>query len=250
MALLNLVKNVPSFDIDTATIAVHGEPGVGKTTFTDQIPDVLHISTEGRCNGVTGWKEELKDWEWLEKIVEELPKHPCKTVSIDVFANLWGCAAQKYCKDHGIKDLVVESGYKPGYSVVATMVHNMLLRLVKMKRLVMVCHSAWYDKPTAMNSLQIPGQQEVLKRKWFPECAGSGGTGKPHQRMHSILGKLVGVELFMEMEDGKRIIHPNASDKWEAKVKLAVGNLPDNIVIANGSIGYNVLKEAIEAAKK
>jgi len=246
MGLLKIEKNVPTFDLNTATFVLYGDQGLGKTTLIDGMGDVLHLDGERRALGVKGWREDIVDWPWLEKLLPELPNHPCKTVSVDPFAVLWNHCAAHYCKGHNIPDLMSEEGYKTGFGVVATTIHNWLLKLLKLKRVALVCHSTFYETP-----VHIPGKEDVMKRKWVPECGGTAGTGKPHIRMHDIMGKIAGVEIYMEMDaNGKRVLHCNPSDKWDATVKLTRGKLPDSIVIEDGENGYEVLKRAIEEAQK
>lgn len=235
--LLPKAPNVPKVDIDSQTLIVYGDPKVGKTMLMNGAPDALFISTEGRCNHVTSFKVDITTWKEFEEVLKELPAHSCKTVILDTVSNLWKFAEEDYCKTKGIKTLLDER-FCPGYAVCETNIHRALLYVQKHKRLIMICHAEEKEF-----EVDLPNGSKTIKSRMAPDA---------YKRLHQVMKKLCTLEVYMRMVNGKRTIHPNASERWEAGSALPVGSLklPDSIEIIEGASGYETLKAAYESALK
>jgi hypothetical protein len=233
--------NIPKMEFDRQIKVIHGIPKVGKTSIADGAPDAVFLATGRRCDHVRSAKVDVDTLEEMEDLTRQLATDKkYKTVVVDELAMLWQMAETRYCKMKGIKNMLEEK-YPPGPGWCQNTVHRILLDLAKTKTLIIVAHSAYEQMLVPM-----AGGGEVLKTKWIPECA--PGLGRAHERIHEVVTKIAYMQLFVEMVDGKRVIHPNPSEKWEAGVcvPLGGGKLPDAIVVPDGSNGYQLLREAYE----
>lgn len=241
MSLLPTAKNTPQLAFDTQVKVVHGMPKVGKSELANGAPDAVFFSTEGRCNHLTSAVVEVTSWEQFTGLCKEVVVSQYKTVVIDVIANLWPMAEIAYCKEKGIKSMLDEQ-YPPGPQIVETRILNALIHLSRAKTLLLIAHTQFDGEP-------VPGPNGtvVLKKRWMPVCAPGG---RPDERVHNAIQKICYMELFMEMQGDKRVVHPNPHSGWEAGVTLpaGAGKMPNDIIIPDGSNGYQLVKEAYEAA--
>lgn len=233
--------NIPKMEFDKQIKVIHGVPKVGKTSIADGAPDAVFLATGRRCDHVRSAKVDVSTLEELMDLGKQLVvDKKYKTVVIDELAMLWPMAEAWYCKSKGIKNMLEEK-YPPGPGWCQNLIHQFLMGIASHKTLIIVAHSAFEQTlvPAATGG-------EVLKTKWIPECA--PGLGRPHERVHEVVRKLAYQEIFVEMVDGKRVMHPNPSDKWEAGVcvPLGGGRMPDSIPVPDGANGYQLLREAYE----
>lgn len=237
MSLLPTTKNVPKMDFDQQTKIIHGVTGVGKSSLFD-LDEMMVISNEGRCDHLSSaMKVEVTTWREFEAVCDELDKTAPKLrgVSIDKVSNLWQMASDEYCKVKMIKSLLDEK-WAPGYAVCETVIYRRLIQLRKRYPLALIAHSVYDDTP-----VDGPNGTPVIKVKWIPDA---------YKKLHAIIKGLAYFEGYMEMSKGKRVIHCNPSDLWEAKACLPMGSakMPDTIEIPDGQSGYSILKDAYNTA--
>jgi len=77
-------------------ILLHGDPGVGKTTFASQFPRPLFIATEAGTGHLNTFDAVCDSWPKFLEICKELAtqNHGFETIVIDTLDNLW-----KMCRD-------------------------------------------------------------------------------------------------------------------------------------------------------
>jgi len=88
---------------------IHGEPGVGKTSWAAQIPGHYFVRTEEGCKGLYTFGEDVTTWEqFVNNIVGELVKgvetnwegqRKVETIVIDVVEKLWEICAKWIVKN-------------------------------------------------------------------------------------------------------------------------------------------------------
>lgn len=98
-------------------IIIHGEPGVGKTTFAAQVPDCVFARAEDGLGGLDvptfPMIESLADfYEIISTLLNE--EHPFKTLVVDSLSSLESHVWAAVCADQGVE--TIESiGYGKGY---------------------------------------------------------------------------------------------------------------------------------------
>jgi hypothetical protein len=113
-------------DATTSTIAIVGNPKVGKTTFASQLDEnVIFAATESGHDYLSLYKVDIKTFEDFEKMIASLAtdKHQFKSVAIDTIDNLIEMAERQICEKNKvqfIKDIPFGAGYTATKKLVTT----------------------------------------------------------------------------------------------------------------------------------
>lgn len=232
MSLLPSNPVPDALDFRTKCFVFHGQPKVGKTTAID-LPGVLVLDSANRCGHMRRAKVVvIKNWNHVkEELAKAVKDAAVTTIAIDIASELWDVAGDDYCGRVGIRTLM-DQKYKEGYGITQNEIYRELKKVTNSgKGLWLVCHSQ--EKPV---EIPMGDGKFMTKEKWIPEG---------HERVVSLFRKLCYGTIFLEYINGKRILHPNLSDFFEAGTCLPLdsGKLPDAIPVGVGEYGFEKLEE-------
>ncbi len=110
--ILPVGRSEPSPNLEDYSVLLIGEPGLGKTTFADQYPDVVHLMFSRGGKGLGLRKIQITDWQHFLKVWEKIKKTPgyCKSISIDT-----GYDAYEACYNDMLKQFGVSEREDAGY---------------------------------------------------------------------------------------------------------------------------------------
>lgn len=123
----------------------YGPPGVGKTTFVDQLaPRVLFLSTDRGTRFLNTMRVECHSWAKFEQVVKTLEAPGAAKqydlVCIDHVDDMANMAEDSVCKRLGIESLG-DAGYGKGWKAYRRAIESFVQRLLKLGiGVVFVCH--------------------------------------------------------------------------------------------------------------
>ena len=188
-------------------LTVHGDQGVGKTTFASQIPGHYFLCTEEGLPGLSAYKSSVFNWAHFVAIVNKIvldkerswedvdgnPLRPITTLVIDVYEKLWDMLGKYVCD----KQKFLVDGRPQSFDRVDDV--------------------PWGKAYKRVNGIIIPLLEEVMRR-------GFGLVTICHTKVSDVKWSGEMVQKY----------HLNLSDKSEAALKSA-----------SSAIGYFTVKEKI-----
>lgn len=133
-------KSVP-VDIMTAfSYFVYGKQGIGKTSFTAQFPNAIHMMFEPGAKTESifavypqNWKEVLE----YARLIKNSDQY--ENVIIDTIDLMYDMCCKQVCVDNGV-DLLKDIGFGDGYSQSGSRFRDVLTDLHSNKGLIMLAH--------------------------------------------------------------------------------------------------------------
>jgi hypothetical protein len=102
-------------------LLVHGEPGVGKSTFAAGFPNPLFIDAERRTEHLDVSRLEVDSWKEVLGVMGEILKSeelPCKTLVFDTTDRMERMMWEEICEEFG-KSNIEDFGFGKGYEIAA-----------------------------------------------------------------------------------------------------------------------------------
>ena len=239
-------KSKPIIDPGRLIVTMHGQSGIGKSTFCSRAEDVIFLATEPGLNAIEAYKYEpkpgrylIETWEELNIALQELradTSRRFKTACIDTGNNAFRLCQEYICRLNGVKHETDIPGNAKGY----TLINNEFARLIKsfsglQMGLYIACHTREITVKTKTRewTKQVPD---------FPDKA------------RGMLVSLSDFVLFADVEEyeddkdegkkkSRRVIHSKPTSLYEAKYRFAP--LEDPLPLS-----YQKFIEAFKAANK
>lgn len=135
MSLLPLEKSQPKHSLADYPVLIHGDPGIGKSSFCAQIKDAIFLDFESGLNALEVYKTPLiattKDktgWDQFLDICTELigGNHPFHTIVIDTVEQVYQLCLEHVCTKLG----VVHPGDQKDFGKTWHVVNNEFYRVV------------------------------------------------------------------------------------------------------------------------
>lgn len=145
MSILRTVKTGPT--VAPPRILLHGQEGVGKTTWAARIPGSLTLTAEDGGGDLDYARAEVPTWAELRAAVRELlnTEHNYRTVVVDTIDTYQGLLWEHICKQGNVSS-IEEMGYGKGYTQAAEEMGRLavdldLLRSKRSMAVVLLAHS-------------------------------------------------------------------------------------------------------------
>lgn len=133
-----------SRELGGQSILLYGPPGVGKTTFASQFPDVLFLGTEDGQRHVEAYVKDVRNWKTFTETIELLKEEKTdryKTIAIDTVDLLWTYCAEYIGKKHGF-DHPSDEDWGKGYQLIRDEFQRQVNRLCGLGYgVIMISHS-------------------------------------------------------------------------------------------------------------
>lgn len=214
---------------------IHGQAGVGKSTFASGWPDPLFIDAEKRTEHLDVARVEVNSWKEVLGVMGEIyraEEPPCKTIVFDTVDHIEYMIHDHLCKEarvSGIED--VGGGYGKGYTAALDEWRSFVLKLEKLRAkgfsVLLLAHSHVktfknplgedYDKwQLKMNAKAANFLREKMDAVGFAHFEDFVKDAK------SAMDKAKAVDL----EESRRVLTFRHSAAFESKQGI---NLPDEI---------------------
>jgi hypothetical protein len=129
--------------METCSWLIYGQPGIGKSTFASNFPDVLFLCTETSQRHLKIYRCDIPNWETYLKVVTELvAMKPLKykTIVIDTIDLLYKMCLEYVSKKKGV-DHVSDESHGKGWDALNQEFHSGLLKLLHLPAgKVLICH--------------------------------------------------------------------------------------------------------------
>lgn len=122
---------------------IHGLQKIGKTTFTAQFPDAIHLMFEPGAKTEEIYQVAPKNWREVEQYITLLRSpegERFKTVIIDTVDLMFDMCSKAVCDEAGV-EMLKDIGFGDGYKMVGNKFRNALIKIHDVKGLVMLAHS-------------------------------------------------------------------------------------------------------------
>lgn len=118
MSILRTVKTGPT--VAPPRILLHGQEGVGKTTWAAEIPDSITLTAEDGGGNLDYTRAEVTTWRELRSAIRELTSapHPYKVVVIDTIDTFQSLLWDHICSEKNIES-IEEMKFGQGYTMAA-----------------------------------------------------------------------------------------------------------------------------------
>jgi len=131
-----IVTNILEF-----TYFIYGDIKIGKTSFSAQFDNALHMMFEPG-----GKRQKIKqvfplNWKEVEEYVRlvEARTDYCNTVVVDTVDLMWDMASKFVCEQKGV-DYLKDIGFGDGYNITGSLIREALVRLQRGRGLVILSH--------------------------------------------------------------------------------------------------------------
>ena len=132
--------SVPETNMERYSYFIYGKQGIGKTTFSIQFPDALHMMFEPGAKSKALRKIEPLTWKEVEEYARLIAESEMyKTVVIDTVDLMYDMCAAQVCKDKGV-DYLKDIGFGDGYKIAGNRLRNVLIKIHNKKGLVILSH--------------------------------------------------------------------------------------------------------------
>lgn len=200
---------------------IYGPPGIGKSTFVAQCPDVLFLSTDPGLRFIKAYKRPITGWLDFKKVVKALEaERPAKykALAIDTIDPLFFMARKYVLDKRGIEHASDEQWGK-GYDLINTEFTLEILKLTKMPYgLFFLTHS---------KEVEVRGRA-MRTSKIMPSL--SGQAYKVLAPMADIIAYYGFGEESADSKDLTRRMQFQPTETVEAKDRTK-GGLPESLVI-------------------
>lgn len=220
--------------LETATILLHGPPGIGKSTLASQFPDFLFFDCAGELDGLSVFSIPVADWDEFREAAANLKedqeqggKRRFKGAVVDTADALAAYVRNASNTKQGISH-ESKAEWGAGWDAVKTEFTPRMAALSAMPNLgvIWISHSKTVEIKTRSAAID----------KWVPDLPGV--IGGP-------LIKNADLVLFVDWNDNEeRVIYTKPSAYHEAKERGEEPMLPEQIVWPLGTNGYQALKDA------
>jgi len=133
-------KSVPVTDISKFSVFVYGKQGIGKTSFTAQFPDAIHLMFEPGGKTEQMYQVFPENWEQVVEYTRLIKAtNQYKNIVIDTIDLMFDMCCEQVCKDNGVK-MLKDIGFGDGYNQAGTKFRDVLTDLHSNKGLIMLAH--------------------------------------------------------------------------------------------------------------
>lgn len=135
-------KSAGVTSVNEVTMLIYGEQKIGKTSFTAQFKDCLHIMFEPSGKDYELFQVFPSSWEEFVAYVRELEKggHPFKFVALDTIDLAFKMCQDFVCMNAGV-DHPSAGAYGKLYQVIETEFRDVMIRLAKVCGFIALSHS-------------------------------------------------------------------------------------------------------------
>jgi len=219
---------------------IFGPPGIGKSSFVNQCPDVLFLSTDTGLRFLNVLKQDITSWFQFKKIIKTLQLDPpkrYKAIAIDTIDPLFLMCKQYVCVKRGIEHQSDEP-YGKAYELTNTEFTIEMLKLTKLPYGLFFLSHAKVD---------TGGGRSTKTAITVPSLAGQA---------YKILAPMVDITAYYgfgeeaaDTGDLERVMHFQPTPTIEAKDRTK-GGLPESLVIPEEGGFKLVEKHLLEQAKE
>lgn len=133
-------KSKPVVDMTAFSIFIYGKQGIGKTSFTAQFPNAIHMMFEPGAKTEEIYQIHPKNWSEVEEYTQLIKlSSTYSNVVIDTIDLMFDMCCEQVCKDNGVK-LLKDIGFGDGYNQAGNRFRNVLTDLHTEKGLVLLAH--------------------------------------------------------------------------------------------------------------
>tara|TARA_R110000824_G_scaffold203786_3_gene388452 strand:- start:1558 stop:2223 length:666 start_codon:yes stop_codon:yes gene_type:complete len=217
--------------VEAQCLTIIGAPKVGKSTFASQFPNALFAATEPGLNFLEVFQTPVENWDKFKLLCRELYKDPkqIETLVIDTVDILYIQCNYHHCSENGIKH-PSDLNYGKGFSMVNNDFRRVLSLLTTLRTsqgkpmgLVFITHAKEVEVDTRVG-------KNTQWRSTLPQSAANIVLG---------MSEMI---LFLDVEDGERIIRTDKSERWTAGDRT--GRLPAKL-----PLNYQALETALGGTK-
>lgn len=227
-------KTTTERSLETATILLHGPPGIGKSTLASQFPDFLFLDCAGELEGLSVYKIPVADWDEFREAAANLKEDQelgeerrFKGVVVDTADALANYVRSASNIKQGISH-ESKAEWGAGWDAVKVEFSPRMAALSAMPNLgvIWISHSKTVEIKTKRESID----------KWVPDLPGV--VGGP-------LTKNADLVLYLGYnDDEERTIFTKPTAYYEAKERGVQPMLPEQVAWPFGTDGYQALKAA------
>lgn len=141
--LIPKAETEPENTLETASILLHGAPGVGKSTLCSLFPNPLFLGTEDGLKYIRARKVTLEDWEHFRKMGAALAEsgHGLKTVIIDTATLLFDICKEYIEDDRNVKN-IADIGWGKGDKYLVDEFEKRVRKFLALPMTkILICHS-------------------------------------------------------------------------------------------------------------
>jgi len=174
---LPIEKTPADFDLSKQTVLIYGPPGIGKSTFASQFPDVLFLATEEGLRGIECYQIPIGSWAQLQQAYEEIladqkSKNPrFKTICIDTIDVAYLYLEKVICDQYNaraINDDKSSLTWGTGYSIAKNRIRAVIMAFGQLPcGLILTSHSKSreYKSRTGDFIKQVPSMPDAVCRE-------------------------------------------------------------------------------------
>jgi hypothetical protein len=133
-------RSIPVTNIADFSMFFYGKQGIGKTSFTAQFPDTLHILFEPGAKTEEIFQmhpENIKDVHKILSLLKGTERF--QFVVLDTIDLFWDMVTKEVCKRAGV-EMLKDIGFGDGYTQAGDMFRNILIELQASRGLILLAH--------------------------------------------------------------------------------------------------------------
>jgi len=135
-------KSEVETDINRFSFFIYGSQKIGKTTFSAQFPDAMHMMFEPGAKTESIYQVEPKNWKEVVEYIRLLNNEPnsFKNVVIDTVDLMFDMCSKEVCNEAGV-EMLKDIGFGDGYSKVGTKFRQALIDIHSKRGLICLSHN-------------------------------------------------------------------------------------------------------------